>query len=150
MFDYQAVDGVARTACLASRQIRAIRERHETHVESIEHFLGCISERMRLEKFRAEGNVSLSEIDLVTAHVITTIFLPELSVGEDSEFLRRLLLVVDRRFAAPLAKIVDACGGTAAMTHEEMQEIEDVCYRVAFKMSEFSHGTIFGIRHQYN
>jgi hypothetical protein len=105
---------------------------------------------MCLEKFRAEGSVSLPEIDLATAHVITTIFLPEMSVGEDIGFLRRLLRVVDESFAAPLAKIVDACGGAGEMSDDEMQKIEDVCYRLAFKMSAFSHGTIFGIRHQYN
>jgi hypothetical protein len=154
MYNTQSVAAVphniARAACLASRQIKHIREKQEQHVDCIARFLDDITERMRLEKFRSGGNVTLPEIDLVSAHTIATIFLPGLSVGEGCESLQRLLKEIDERIAAPLTKIIDAKGNLEELPDEEIQKIEDICYRLAFKMSEFSHGVIYGVRHQYN
>jgi hypothetical protein len=130
---------LARAACLASLQIRHIRETQEAHTDCVERFLNVITERMRMEKFRAGRNVTLPEIDWVTAHIVTTMFLPELSVGGDREFLCRLLNVIDKRIAAPLGKIVASHGDLSELTDDEIQSIEDICYRVAFKMSEFSN-----------
>jgi hypothetical protein len=153
MYNSQSVAAVphdiARTACLASLQIKHLREKNEPHVDCIVRFLDDITERMRLEKFRSQGNVNLLEIDWLTAHIVTKMFLPQLSVGEDSAFIPRLLQVIDERIAAPLAKIVDAQGKLEELIDEELQQIEDICYRIAFKMSEFAHGIIFGVRHQY-
>jgi hypothetical protein len=135
---------------MASLQIRGMRERKEQHIDCIESFLAGITARMRLEKYRSEGTVTLPEIDWVTAHIITTLFLPELSVGEDSEFLQRLLEVTEEKIAEPLSKIIETGGDTSAISDEELSQIEEICYKVAFKMSKFTHGIIYGVRHLYN